>query len=87
MRSFELPNVGDYRKSFYGKAVQVENEEGKHLLSYGHNICTISPDNKVTIHTSVEKWDSNTSMRHLKSFLIFNNKPSGTKREIINMYC
>lgn len=86
MRSFELPNIGDSRKSFYGKAVQLEDNNGTHLLSYGKNICTITPKNEVQIHTEVPNWDSNTSIRHLKSFLLFNDKPSGSKADIIKMY-
>lgn len=85
-RIFDLPNVGDYRKSFYGKAIQMEDSKGKHLISYGSNICTIKPNGKVEIHTNVDKWDSNTSMRHLKSFLEFNGKQSGSKAEIMKLY-
>lgn len=83
MKIYELPNVGDSRKSFYGKAVVKEDNNGKHLLSYGHNICTIDRNNGVHIHTEIPKWDSNTSLRHLKSFLILNNKPA----DIVKMYC
>lgn len=86
-RSFELPNVGDAKKSFYGKAVQMEDAKGKHLLSYGSNICTIDNNGNVHIHTEVDKWDSSTSIRHLKSFLLFNGKEVGSKAELIKMYC
>ena len=84
---YELPNVGDHRKSFYGKAEVLEDNQGKHLLSYGYNTCTIDNNNGVHIHTDVYRWDSNTSLRHLKSFLRYFNKPVGSKAELLKMYC
>ena len=87
VKEFQLPNVGDARKSFYGKAVQKEDANGIHLLSYGYNICTIDNNGDVHIHTEVEKWDSPTSLRHLKSFLLFNGKEVGSKKELIDKYC
>lgn len=73
MKTYELPVVNGSRKSFYGKAVVCEDENGKHLLSYGKNICTIDKDENVEVHTDIPMWNSQTSMRHLKSFLAFNN--------------
>ena len=86
-KTYELPNVGDHRKSFYGKAVVVEDDRGKHLLSYGHNICNIDNNGGVSIDTTISNWDSQTSLRHIKSFLLFFDKPSGNKAELIKMYC
>jgi hypothetical protein len=87
MKTYELPNIGDARKSFYRKAVVVEDEDGKHLISYCSNICTIKPDGEVEIHTDIKNWDSPTSLRHLKSFLLFFDKESGSKKELLKMYC
>lgn len=86
-KTYELPNIGDCRKSFYGKAIVVEDDDGKHLLSYGHNICNIDNSGNVHIDTSINQWDSQTSIRHIKSFLLFFDKKSGTKAELIKMYC
>ena len=86
-KTYELPNIGDSAKSFYGKAVVVEDDSGKHLLSYGHNICNIDNNNGVHINTSIPKWDSQTSIRHIKSFLRLFNKRVGSKAELMKMYC
>ena len=86
-QTYELPNVGDNRKSFYGKAIVKEDANGKYLLSYGQKICSINNEGGVEIDTSIPKWDSATSLRHIKAFLQFCGKRSGSKTELLNMYC
>ena len=86
-QTYELPNVGDNRKSFYGKAIVKEDDTGKHLFSYGQKICSINNKGCVEIDTSIPKWDSQTSLRHIKSFLQFFGKSIGSKTELLNMYC
>lgn len=76
-RIYELPNVGDRRKSFYGKAHVIENESGKIFLqSYNTIVCYINKDGEF-----VKTWDwySSTTMRHINSFLRFFNLPGGGK--------
>lgn len=85
-KTYELPVIGNRCKSFYGKAVVKEDKEGKHLFSYGCNICTIDENGTVFIHDDVNNWDSATSFRHLKSFLMLFNKRVGSKSEIKKMY-
>lgn len=76
-RIYELPNVGDRRKSFYGKAHVIESESGERFLqSYNTIVCCISKAGEL-----VKMWDgySPTTMRHINSFLRFFNMPGGGK--------
>ena len=56
------------RKSFYGKAVVVENEDGETLYSYNTPIITIKTEGGKTIATRL--WDgySATTGRHILEF-------------------
>lgn len=68
---FDLPNIGDSRANFYGKAQQIEYNDGtKELKSYDTIVCRITNENKV-----IRLWSgySLTTMRHINSFLLFNN--------------
>lgn len=64
MRTYELIPI-DGRKSFYGKAIVVENMGCKTLWSYGTAIIRQRKDD-----TLVRLWDgwSTTTGRHIKSF-------------------
>ena len=76
-RIYELPNVGDRCKSFYGKAHVFEGVSGeKYLLSYETIVCYINKDGEF-----LKTWDgySNTTMRHINSFLRFFGLPGGGK--------
>ena len=67
MHEFELPCY-DGRKSFYGKALVIETENGRYLRSYDTIICFLSYGGSFT-----KLWDgySVTTMRHINSFMNF----------------
>ncbi|MCL2311493.1 MAG: hypothetical protein FWC41_03225 [Firmicutes bacterium] len=71
MKTFELsPTNG--RKSFYGKAFVITNEDGSQVLvSYGTQVLRINPDG-----TKVRLWGgwSATTGTHIASFCGLNKK-------------
>lgn len=73
----------DSRQSFYCKA-EVREENGvKTLLSYKTPVCKIVRG-KVTL---LPKWDySQTTLRHVKEFLLQNGLRAGSKSEIGRYY-
>lgn len=73
-KAYDLPCF-DGRKSFYGKARIIECENGcKYLKSYNTIVCMINNNNEF-----IRLWDgeSQTTMRHVNSFLQFFNKSGG----------
>lgn len=75
MRKYELTPV-DGRKSFYGKAVVFEKDNGEKVLqSYNTEVC------KITSGEFVRLWSgySATTMRHVNSFLQRFGIPGGGK--------
>lgn len=70
----ELLTIYDNAKSFYKKAkinIKYDNKglvKQVDLLSYNYNIATIK-ESKLIINTYIDKWDSQTSLRHLKEFI------------------
>jgi len=71
------------QKSFYGKAVDIEFPNGQKVLeSYGTVVCTIDSQG-----VDIE-WEkvSNTTLKHLKSFLSVHGKKIGTKKEMKKRY-
>ena len=76
-----LEPVFDTRKSFYGKA-QVLTENNKTvLISYSTRVAEIE-NGKAKIFGTY----SPTTLRHIKDFLYQNNFPIGTKSELLEMY-
>ena len=75
MKQFELPCY-DSRKSFYGKAIVIETENGIYLKSYNTYVAMITPENEV-----IRLWDSYsaTTMRHINSFINHYNITGGGK--------
>lgn len=77
MRIYELPNIGDRRKSFYGKAKVIEKDNGEKVLqSYDTEVCKITSSGEFA-----RMWDgySSTTMRHINSFLQFFDIVGGGK--------
>lgn len=78
-REYELPAIGDCRKSFYGKARIQERQDGnvKTLLSY--NTAVASRENGRFIRL----WGgySGTTMRHINSFRAYCGLPALSKKE------
>lgn len=78
MKSFLLPAApNDRARTFYGKAVIEEEENGGHLLlSYGVPVCRITSGGEF-----IRIWPgySATTMRHVNSFIYFYGVPGGGK--------
>ena len=75
MKSFELPCY-DSRKSFYGKAVVLEENGEKTLYSYGTRVCKLDKSGHFR-----RLWGgySATTMRHVNSFLVHYDQEGGGK--------
>lgn len=80
----ELSPSYDSRKSFYGKAHIVTDDDGTQIL-YSYNTPVVEiKDNKVKLLT---QWDSSqTTLRHVKEFLQQNGFKVGSKSQIAKMY-
>lgn len=78
-----LKPVYDSRKSFYNKAVVEENEKEIVLYSYKTKVAVID---KTSNHCKITGTYSNTTLRHIKEFLLQNNLSCGSKKEIEKMY-
>ena len=76
MKRYELIPT-DGRKSFYGKAIVIEKDNGEKVLqSYNTEVCKITSDGEF-----VRLWSgySATTMRHVNSFLDLFNLSGGGK--------
>ena len=79
-----LKSVYDSRKSFYNKAIVEENEKEIVLYSYNTKVAVID---KASNHCKIAGTYSNTTLRHIKEFLLQNRFPCGSKREIEKCIC
>lgn len=81
---YELSPQHDARKSFYGKAHIVTDDDGTQIL-YSYNTPVIElKDGKVKL---LPMWDSSqTTLRHVKEFLKQNGFSAGSKGEIARLY-
>ena len=91
MKKYELEPKFDSRKSFYGKAVVVEENDFISLISYNSCICQIQgnglDDVIVKIYNVRDYYGnsltfSSTSLRHLKEFLKQNGLKAESKAQI-----
>lgn len=88
---YELTPKYDSRKSFYGKATVYEDDELGfiRLYSFNHLVVEIlrnEPDDfEVTIFR-VAKWNSQTTLRHIKDFLKQNGFKADSLSQIENDY-
>lgn len=80
----ELSAQNDSRKSFYGKAHVVTDDDGTQIL-YSYNTPVVEiKGGKVTLKPM---WDSSaTTLRHVKEFLKQNGFEVGSKAQIAKMY-
>ena len=78
-----LKPVYDSRKSFYNKAIVEENEKEIVLYSYNTKVAVID---KASNNCKIAGTYSNTTLRHIKEFLLQNNFSCGSKKEIEEMY-
>lgn len=77
MRIFELLPVNDSRKSFYGKARVIENDDYIWLLSYD-TIVAVLQDGRMEL----KGWFSATTARHIKEFAQFYGFAAPTKKQM-----
>lgn len=82
--TYDLTTYYDARSSFYGKAKVNDDGKTKTLYSYDTEICRIS-DGTARIVCRVNQL-SNTTMRHLKEFLLQNYFRAENKKQILNDY-
>lgn len=78
----KLECIYDTRKSFYGKAIVRETEEGSQLYSYGTKVAEIK-ESKVIVYDTY----SQTTLRHIREYLLQNDFEATTKKQIVNDYC
>jgi hypothetical protein len=84
MKRFDLPVMNDGRKSFYGKAIVIEHDNGDiELQSYTTIVCRIKNGKFERL------WDgySSTTMRHINSFIDFYGIEGGGKSWWNNLEC
>ncbi len=81
VNAYELSTQHDSRKSFYGKAIVIEESNKKRLKSYDTIVAEIS-DGKAKVFGTY----SPTTLRHIKEFLYQNGFDADTKKQIEKDY-
>ena len=71
----------DSRKSFYKKAIVIEDGNITKLKSYDTIVAEYNKETKVM---NIKDWYSATTMRHINSFLDYYGFQSKTKQQVIN---
>lgn len=80
---YELTARYDARKSFYSKAKIVENDDILALYSYGTKVAEIdTKNNKASVFNS----QSQTTLRHIKEFLLQGGFRADNKQQILRDY-
>ncbi|UQT00861.1 hypothetical protein [Enterococcus phage vB_OCPT_SDS2] len=82
MNMNELECIYDSRKSFYGKANLVKEENGISLYSYDTKVATIYTNGLAKVFGTY----SQTTLRHIKEFLKQNGLKADTKKQIEKDY-
>lgn len=78
----ELECIYDSRKSFYGKANLVKEENGISLYSYDTKVATIYANGLAKVFGTY----SQTTLRHIKEFFKQNGLKADTKKQIEKDY-
>lgn len=82
MKTYELTPQFTNQKSFYNKAT-VESDKGMDkLYSYGTHMATLN-DNELVYLNDEEVYYSNTTLKHVKEFLMQGGYPKVTKKDLI----
>lgn len=79
MIKFNLPTMNDGAKSFYGKAIVIEKDNGEiELQSYNTIVCKLTAGENRRL---VRLWNgySHTTMRHINAFLDYYKHNGGGK--------
>jgi hypothetical protein len=87
---YELYPEYSRQQSFYGKALVEDREDGnKVLYSYMTIVAKYNPKEKTAKIYGGYAYDNltATTLRHIREFLKQNGMPTGTKKELIKMYC
>ncbi len=81
INAYNLESIYSNKKSFYGKAIVTELDNGhKVLTSYNTDVCELDENNNI-----VEiGYYSQTTARHINEFIIQNGHNKMTKKEIEN---
>ena len=87
MNKFELESIYDARKSFYKKAIVLEDEKFLMLRSYGVNILQYDKIKKsIEFLTANKNHFTHTTNRHINEFLQqFTSESRKTKNELLKM--
>ena len=78
----ELTTMYDSRKSFYGKAQVTVIGGIKALHSYGTHVAQIDPDGNAYVYGTY----SNTTLRHIKEFLLQNGFKAENSKQVMADY-
>ena len=78
---YELKPMYDKRKSFYSKAIVIEENDTKTLLSYETMVAEIQGEKACVFDTY-----STTTLRHIKEFLLQNGFKAINKKQIEKDY-
>lgn len=83
MNIYELSTMYDARASFYGKAKVIKTPEGHtYLKSYDTNVAVITNDGTVEVKGTY----SQTTLRHIKEFLLQHGFKAENKKQILKDY-
>jgi hypothetical protein len=83
---YELIPTDINQKSYYKKAI-VRRENGRIILkSYSTDVCYLDMKNYVVVKPVVYGTHSNTTLKHIKSFLRQYGFKAETKKQILNDY-
>lgn len=86
MKSFELMPANG-QKSFYNKAVVNQSENGVYTLySYNTKVAQYDHKNYILTLSSDDSHFSQTTNKHINSFLEFNNLPAMSKKELLKFH-
>lgn len=88
MKCYLMPEYENV-KSYYNKAVIIQDENKTDLISYNTLVCTIK-ENKIILNKSVEieLLLSNTTQRHIKEFLkqfYYKSNQAITKKDLLKL--
>lgn len=79
--TYTLESIYGTQKSFYGKAIVTELDNGNKILtSYSTNVCELDNNNNII----KIGYYSQTTARHVNEFIIQNGHNKMTKKEIEN---
>lgn len=78
---YELKSMYDRQKSFYSKAIVIEENDTKTLLSYTTKVAEIQGEKAYVFDTY-----SKTTLRHIKEFLLQNGFKAINKNQIEKDY-